>query len=194
MPYKYRDLAPFISFQPSYPFLCVFLSACSLRLFDASISTGMVAIILRAANTHAIISMIFSSWHSVNPARIFPTPWRQRMMPHIEWMRTPDTIQRIVETSKNIYFCQCPFTKSILKWDLRNIPCETSNGRLFARNAIPCKRQTTQSFSRSKRSRSLGGISRSLKPKYGSFVDTGSCRWWRRARRSTKEHDTEEDP
>ena len=92
-----------VSFQTFYPLVWVFLSAWSFFLFDASINTGIVAIMLRPASTHAIISMIFSSWHSVNPPRICPTPWRQRITPHNEWMRTPDTIQRIVEMTKNIY-------------------------------------------------------------------------------------------
>lgn len=91
------------NFPSPYPLVCVFLSACAFRFFDASISTGMVAITLSPANTHAIISMIFSSWHSVNPPRMCPTPWRQRIMPHIEWMRTPDTTQRIVEMTRNIW-------------------------------------------------------------------------------------------
>jgi len=83
------------------PDVCVFFSACAFLRFIAFITTGMVAKTLTPARTHAIISMIFSSWHSVNPPLIWPTPWLQTITPHMLRISTPDTIQRMVEMTKN---------------------------------------------------------------------------------------------
>ena len=85
------------------PEVCVFVSACLLRRLPASSTTGIVAMTLIPARTHAMISMIFNSWHSVNPPRICPTPCLHKITPHIWWMRTPLTIHRIVEMTRNVY-------------------------------------------------------------------------------------------
>jgi len=86
-----------------HPEDCVFLFLSKLRLFAAFIITGMLASTLTPAKTHAIISIIFNSWHSVNPPFIRPTPWLQTITPHIWWMRTPDTIQKTVERTTKTY-------------------------------------------------------------------------------------------
>jgi hypothetical protein len=92
-----------VSYTNTYPEVWVFLSDCLLRLFIAFMTTGIVAITLTPAITQAIISMIFNSWHSVNPPLMPPTPWLQIIVPQSWCINTPETIQKIVDSTRNIY-------------------------------------------------------------------------------------------
>lgn len=100
-------VCPFSPLIPPF-FLCIR----SFLLCRYVLTTGIVARTLNPAMVHAMISMILISWHRLRPPSTWllnsskllamPLFWHSTY-PHIWWIRTPETIQKMVDKTRKIW-------------------------------------------------------------------------------------------